>query len=163
MEGTDYAALVPALEAQEAELQFSSFSNDDALALGLAIVARAKESGAAIAVDIRRGEQQLFHAALAGSSVDNDQWILRKSRLAARFGRSSFLIGTKLRRDGQTLEGKYMIGSPEYSAHGGAFPLLLRGTGCVGTIAVSGLPQEEDHALVVQSIRAYIAAKTGKA
>ena len=34
----------------------------------------------------------------------------------------------------------------EYSAHGGAFPVFVEGTGLVGAVVVSGLPQEEDHA-----------------
>ena len=44
-----------------------------------------------------------------------------------------------------------------YAAHGGAFPILLRGTGCIGTVAVSGLPQLEDHRLVVEVLEAVLA------
>ena len=39
-----------------------------------------------------------------------------------------------------------------FAAHGGAFPILVRGTGCIGTVAVSGLPQLEDHRLVVETL-----------
>ena len=66
------------------------------------------------------------------------------------------LLGVRLKLSGLGLEEKY-CGSPlEYSAHGGSFPLIIRGTGVIGTITVSGLPQEEDHALVVESIRAWL-------
>jgi uncharacterized protein (UPF0303 family) len=33
---------------------------------------------------------------------------------------------------------------------------LLAGTGCVGTITVSGLPQREDHSLVVSVLQEHL-------
>ena len=57
------------------------------------------------------------------------------------------------------MEEKHYLSSMEFSAHGGAFPLILKGTGPVGTITVSGLPQEEDHALVVETVRAFLATR----
>jgi uncharacterized protein (UPF0303 family) len=155
----DPAALLDEIERQETELQFERFSNEDALALGLSIAAMAKERGAAVAIDIVRGEQQLFHYAMAGTSADNDGWVARKRATVARFGRSSFLIGNRLARDGQTLEERYFVDPRRYSSSGGSFPLILRGTGAVGAITVSGLPQAEDHALVVAAIREYLATQ----
>jgi uncharacterized protein (UPF0303 family) len=35
--------------------------------------------------------------------------------------------------------------------------MIVKGTGLIGTVTVSGLPQEEDHKLVVQAIRDYLA------
>ena len=43
----------------------------------------------------------------------------------------------------------------DYAPHGGSFPILLSGTGYVGTITVSGLPQREDHSLVVETVAGY--------
>jgi uncharacterized protein (UPF0303 family) len=42
----------------------------------------------------------------------------------------------------------------DHAAHGGSFPLLVRGTGCVGAVTVSGLPQRVDHELVVEALAA---------
>ena len=39
----------------------------------------------------------------------------------------------------------------------GAFPVLVAGVGLVGTVAVSGLPQLEDHLLVVEALHAFLA------
>ncbi len=149
-------ALIAAIEAQEAELQFASFSNEDALELGLLIVDMARRRGAPIAIDIARGGQRLFHYAFEGSSADNDAWIERKKAVVARFGRSSFLIGRRLERDAATMAEKFFIDPREYSAHGGCFPIILKGTGSVGSVTVSGLPQAEDHELVVAALREFL-------
>lgn len=44
---------------------------------------------------------------------------------------------------------------PEYACHGGGFPIWLtnNSAGPIGTILVSGLPQIEDHQLIVSLIR----------
>jgi uncharacterized protein (UPF0303 family) len=142
------------LLAQEAELQFERFDNDTALALGDALVTAAREEGLAVTVDIRRGEQQLFHAALAGTAADNDAWIERKNRVVRRFGHSSFYVGTLL--EGTTMEEKFLLDGTRFAAHGGAFPVMVRDVGMVGTVTVSGLPQAEDHRLVVTVLRRFL-------
>jgi uncharacterized protein (UPF0303 family) len=37
--------------------------------------------------------------------------------------------------------------------------VAVRGVGFVGTVAVSGLPQKEDHDLVVEAIREFLAGQ----
>jgi uncharacterized protein (UPF0303 family) len=155
----DYDALIKAIEGEEEELQFESFSNADALELGLAIVERARERSLAITVDICRAGQQLFHYAFSGTSADNDQWVARKNRVVGRFDHASLLVGFKLAKEGLSIEEKFYVSSLEYSPFGGAFPIILKGTGVVGTATVSGLAQEDDHALVVESLRAFLRKK----
>jgi uncharacterized protein (UPF0303 family) len=145
------------LEAEEAELRFSSFTEDDAWALGSAMVATARAAGSPVAVDITRHGHQLFHAALPGSSPDNDRWIERKARVVDRFGHSSLYMRTLCAQDGTTLEAKFLLDGRVFAAHGGAFPLLVRGVGPVGTVVVSGLPQVEDHRMVVAALREHLA------
>ena len=141
------------LLAQEAELQFQRFDNDTALALGQALVAAARAESLAVTVDVRRGEQQLFHAALAGTAADNDVWIERKNRVVRRFGHSSLYVGLLLGLEGTSIEEKFLVDPTLYAAHGGAFPVIVRHVGMVGTVTVSGLPQAEDHRLVVAVLR----------
>ena len=145
------------LAAEEAELQFPAFTEDDAWTLGSAMVATARAAGAPVAIDITRHGHQLFHAALPGSSPDNDRWIERKARVVDRFGHSSLYMRTLCARDGSTLEEKFLLDGREFAAHGGAFPLLVRGVGPVGTVVVSGLPQVDDHRLVVAALREHLA------
>jgi uncharacterized protein (UPF0303 family) len=161
MERAELESLVAEIEAQEAELRFPSFSNTEAIALGASLAEKARSRGLAITVDIRRAGQQLFHCALEGTSPDNDEWALRKGRVALRFGHASFLIGIRLKLAGMALEDKYCVSSLEYSAHGGAFPVVVEGTGPVGVVVVSGLPQEEDHALVVECMREFLGKARG--
>jgi uncharacterized protein (UPF0303 family) len=156
---TDRDAL-EALLAEEDELRLPAFTNDTAWALGRRLVETARERGLAVTVDIRRGDQQLFHAALPGTAADNDAWIERKTRVVRRFGHSSLYVGESLRRDGTTIGERFLLDEREYAPHGGAFPVIVRDVGVVGTVTVSGLPQEDDHRLVVEALRGFL-AETG--
>ncbi len=73
-----------------------------------------------------------------------------------RYHRSSYAVGLKHERAGTTLQGTIGLDLRDYSTHGGCFPINVFGTGCVGTITVSGLPQREDHALVVSVLQDYL-------
>lgn len=151
--------LLESLLDQERRLQFDRFDNDDAIAVGMALVERGLADKLPIAVDVTRTRQQLFHAALAGTSADNDEWIRRKNNLVYRFGHSSFYLGTQWRIGGLPFEKKFEgIALENNAAHGGCFPVILRGTGMVGTVTVSGLPQAEDHRIVVETIEKFLAS-----
>lgn len=152
----EYEVLLKELLQQEEEIQFNSFDNNMAFVIGLALLDAAKSKDKGVTIDIARNGQQLFHFAMQGTSRDNDVWVQRKNNVVNRFGHSSFYMGISLKSKGQTIEEKYLISSNEFAAHGGAFPLIIRGVGVVGTITVSGLPQEEDHALVVTTLRQFI-------
>lgn len=141
---------------EEQELQFTTFDENVAWKLGSQLVENARSRNLSVTIDITRGAHQLFHASLLGTSSDNDEWVKRKIRTVYRFGHSSFYIGQLLKSKGKRLEEAYLIPESEYAPHGGCFPVIVKNTGMVGTITVSGLPQEEDHKLVVQAIRDYL-------
>ncbi len=144
------------LLGEEQELQFTSFNEDTAWQIGCWLVEYAVKNTLPITIDIRRGEQQLFHASRPGASADNDEWVKRKVRLVARFGHSSYYLGQLLKSEGKTIAEKFLLPESEYAPHGGCFPILLKGTGMVGTITVSGLAQAEDHKVVVAAISHYL-------
>jgi uncharacterized protein (UPF0303 family) len=144
--------------AQEDALQFREFRNEDALALGMKLVNRAQEQKKSITVDICRNGQQLFHCALPGTSADNDAWIRRKNNVVNRYGHSSLYVGTQFRAKNTTFEQSSRLDIDQYAAHGGAFPIIIRNVGAIGTVTVSGLPQEEDHRLVVEVIEEFLGA-----
>jgi len=148
--------IMKTLLEQEQALQFIVFDENTAWELGSAIVAEARARALPIAVDIRRGERQLFHASLAGASLNNDRWMERKTHTVNLVGHSSFYVAKLLESLGKTIAEKYFVSPLEYAAAGGCFPIIVRGTGMVGTAAVSGLTQEEDHQLVTECIAAMI-------
>ncbi|MEU0074250.1 heme-degrading domain-containing protein [Streptomyces sp. NPDC006332] len=144
------------LEAQERRLVFQQFTYEDAWALGTLLVELAQERQAPLAVDIHRAGQQLFHAALPGSTPDNDAWIARKRRVVERYGSASYLVGARFRAKGTTFEEASRLDPDEYAAHGGSFPITVEGVGVIGAVTVSGLPQLQDHRFVVAALEQYL-------
>jgi len=140
---------------QEAELLFPAFDHDTAWRLGLSLRTLAIERGHSIVIDIRRfgqPHQPLFYTALAGTTPDNARWVARKSNVVARFHRSSYAIGLALQQTGRTFAERYSLPDADYAAHGGSFPLHIAGTGIIGAVTVSGLPQREDHNLIIEAL-----------
>ncbi len=141
------------VEQQERELVLSAFTHDDAWRLGTYLYGLAVERDLAVVVDIRHGDQIVFHAARPGTSADNDTWVERKARVVRRFGRSSYLAGLRSESRGTTFQDETQLPLQEYAGHGGAFPVRVAGVGQVGVVTVSGLAGSEDHALVVEGLR----------
>jgi uncharacterized protein (UPF0303 family) len=141
---------------EEKQLQFVHFNEDTAWKIGCWLVEYATQNELPITIDIQRGEQQLFHASRPGTSADNDEWVKRKVRLVNRFGHSSFYIGQALIKEGLSIEEKFLLPESEFAPHGGCFPIIIKDTGIIGTITVSGLPQEEDHKVVVKALRHFL-------
>jgi uncharacterized protein (UPF0303 family) len=140
---------------QERELRLPRLDASVAWELGVRLRTMAEERGLAVVIDVRRFGQPLFYAALEGTTPDNPEWVRRKSNVVARFHRSSYGIGLKLKANNETLETN---GLPvaDYASHGGSFPLTVPEAGVVGSVTVSGLPQRGDHELVVEALCAML-------
>jgi uncharacterized protein (UPF0303 family) len=93
---------------------------------------------------------------MPGTTPDNWDWIRRKRNVVQRYHRSSYAIGLTHQRNQTNLQDKAGLDLKDYAAHGGCFPIILVGTGCVGTITASGLPQRDDHNLVVSVLQDYL-------
>jgi uncharacterized protein (UPF0303 family) len=147
------------MEQEEQELRFRSFTNDTALELGLLVVDEAKRRDKRITVDITRKGHRLFLHAMEGMSPENEDWIRRKNNVSNHFGTSSWHTACRLRSEGATIEEKYGLPLADYVGAGGAFPLFVEGEGQIGTVTVSGLPDQEDHDLLVSALRRFLAEK----
>src|ERR1700761_3735908 len=127
-------ALISSLEAQESSLVFTRFDNADAWRLGRMMVESATERELPVTIDIRRHGQQLFHAALPGTTAENDSWIERKVNVVNRFAAASYLVGRRLAARGTVLDEALGVEPRLFAAHGGAFPIRIKDVGVVGTV-----------------------------
>ncbi|BEJ16216.1 hypothetical protein CspHIS471_0508210 [Cutaneotrichosporon sp. HIS471] len=149
---------------QEAVLRFRKFDGDIAWEVGnvvretfLAARAAGKhalDSGIVIHIETFTGHT-LFSCAVGRSPTvgpDNWIWVRGKFNVVKRFNVSSLRKGREIAAKGQTPEEKG-LNFPEFACHGGAFPIWLAGCDVapIGAIVVSGLPQLEDHQLIIDS------------
>ena len=144
------------IAAQERELRMPRLDGTVAWELGSWIRTTALERGLSLVIDVRRFGQPLFYAALDGTTPDNVEWVRRKSNVVARFHRSSYGFGLTLKSKAYTLLDRYGLAVADYVADGGSFPLHVEGAGIVGSMTVSGLPQRDDHNLVVEALCAML-------
>jgi uncharacterized protein (UPF0303 family) len=129
------------------------FDHDLAWKVGAGLVERCRTDALPVTIGIWLGEQRVFHAALPGTSADNDRWIERKARVVRHFGQSSAEVYAQYASDG--VEGflrTFALPSELYFPAGGAVPILVRGL-MVGVLAVSGLTSDRDHVLAVEALR----------
>ena len=144
------------LAEQERLLAFSRFGPEEAWALGNVVREFGVARSAPIAIDVSLRDRTLFHCALSGSTTDNAEWIRRKRNTVLRLWRSSYAVGRVLALSGESQEAAHNLPVADYAVHGGSFPLLLHGAGCIGAVTVSGLPQRDDHRLVADGLAAIL-------
>jgi len=154
---TDTATVsLAALLREEQQLQFDRFDDATARAVGAQLVARAEREHKTVTIQVTRGDTVLFKQAMPGASPDHADWIRRKNNLVGRTGHSSFYTHNEVRQGGGDHDALPGLDMRDYAAHGGAFPVIVRGQGVVGTVTVSGLPGPDDHALVVAALKDYL-------
>jgi uncharacterized protein (UPF0303 family) len=141
---------------QERELRLPRFDAHVAWELGSRLRTMALERKLSLVIDVRRFGQQLFYAALEGTTPDNGEWVRRKSNVVARFHRSSYGVGLTQKSKGTNLHERYGLPVADYASDGGSFPISVEGAGIVGSVTVSGLPQRDDHNLVVEGLCAMV-------
>lgn len=140
---------------QEKAILFPSFDNDSAWNLGLTLRNLALSRKHNVVIDIRRfgqPHQQLFYTAFPGTTPDNARWVQRKINVVSRFHRCSYGLGLYLQQNSISFADRYNLPEADYAAHGGCFPITIAGSGIIGSVTVSGLPQREDHNLVVEAL-----------
>ena len=137
---------------QEQQLQFDRFDLETAWKLGATLRRMAAERKLGCVIDITLFSMQVFYAALNGATPDTPNWVRRKRNTVFRLFKSSYATGLSLLKQQTNLQAKLGLPDAEFAAHGGSFPIVVKGTGCIGTVTVSGLPQREDHNLVVEAL-----------
>ena len=143
---------IQGLERQHEMLRFAEFDAAKAWQLGSRLRSLAELRGHAMAIEVRLARRTVFHSCMPGATAVNDDWVKRKRNTAELFEKSSYWVGRTLEREGLTLKQKMGAASATYAVHGGAFPLLLQNGACAGCVTVSGIPEREDHALVIEAV-----------
>ncbi|MEO8487457.1 MAG: heme-degrading domain-containing protein [Betaproteobacteria bacterium] len=141
---------------QEKRLSFPRFGPDTAWTLGERLKALAEARGAALAIEVRIARRTAFFHAMAGSRPSNADWVRRKRNTVELLARSSYGAGLAPKVDGRTIAERMGLAARDYALDGGAFPIVVAGCGAIGAVTVSGLPQREDHALVVEALAALV-------
>jgi uncharacterized protein (UPF0303 family) len=137
---------------QEALLRFTAFDANTAWALGSILRQKLLAAGAGGTVEIEIAGQLLFACATPGATPGQADWIRRKRNTVRCFARSTYAVGRTLERDSEDLAARHGLSLADYAAHGGGFPIVVEGVGPIGSIVLSGLPQRQDHALVVAAL-----------
>jgi uncharacterized protein (UPF0303 family) len=156
--------------ALEKTLQLPTFTSDTAFALGTALRERLRHhpKPSLISILIPSGlpapnspHHILYQSpSRPGTSPDNAIWVARKASTVFRFGVSSYAMSLKFEQDEELFRKKFGLSNEEaarYAIHGGAFPVRVQGVeGVVAVAVVSGLSQEEDHGVVVETLGRWI-------
>ena len=146
------------LLALEDELTLTVFTNKEAVEIGECVVKIAREKNLPIATRVYIGDWIAFHVSLPGSDAENDRWMARKVRTVAAKGHSSMylrILAEEARIAEKDWYAQNDLAESDHAIHGGAFPLRVDGIH-VGTVVVSGIPQEDDHRLAIESLKIYL-------
>jgi uncharacterized protein (UPF0303 family) len=141
---------------QERHLVFQQFDANIAWSLGCTLRVLAETQFVGVVIDISLHDRQLFYCAMPNSTPDNADWVRRKRNTVLRCHKSSYAIGLKFALEGGSFFEKTGANPKDYATHGGGFPIWLEGLGCIGAVTVSGLPQRQDHELVVRGLAEYL-------
>ena len=122
------------LSALEQELTFSSFSRADALRLGLLI-----------------NDVVVYRYFQDGARPDSELWLERKRNAVELMQMGSLCFGCMLSESGESLEDR-KLHADDFAPGGGGMPIVLAGTGMIGSVCVSGEPNHlDDQEIVVKA------------
>lgn len=142
------------LAAEQQELLLKNFDYDFAWALGGRMREIAARDASPVAITVAHGTTVVFSTLMPGATLDNFDWTARKRAVAHRFHRSSLAIRLETEAAGFDFNARFRLPEADYVASGGGgVPLILRGGTLIGTAAVSGLPDVDDHKMVVAALR----------
>lgn len=140
------------------ELDFGTFTSDDAVDLGLVAVDLIREWDLNLAVDILMGEYLVFRARLGSTGPGNDPWLAGKAQTVRRFGEASFLVKTRHLEAGTPFEERTDVDHEVFKAHGGSVPIKIAGE-IVATITLSGEPDAIDHEVAAEAVRRFLESR----
>lgn len=151
---SDILQEIEQIKAQQKTWEFTEFNEETAWEIGCRMRTQAEQHHYPIAISVTVNHRRLFYCSMPGAAAINDEWVRRKENLVYLFQKSSYEMALYLKVKQDTLSRRYGLSDADYAAAGGSIPLLLKGTGVIGAITVSGLSEAGDHELVSQTIQA---------
>lgn len=146
---------------QEKTLVFSSFDENDAFAIGNLIKTGLDAFGKSALIEVRLWDRQLYCCAMKGTNAENADWVRRKVNVVQRFQISSYLKALEMKDAGEVFDREHGTDPLDFAAAGGGFPIQLLDESVIGCITVSGLPQREDHQVVVDALAHHLGIDLG--
>jgi uncharacterized protein (UPF0303 family) len=144
---------IESLAAEQAALALERFDYDFVWRLGVAMRDIAAARNAPVAITLSHGSDLVFATLLPGATIDNLEWAARKRAVAHRFHRSSLSLRLETEAGDVDFNRRYRLPDAAFAASGGGVPLIERNGTLVGTAGVSGLPDVEDHRLIIEALR----------
>lgn len=135
------------------KIELDHFSNRTGLEMGQAIIRLAHEREQHIAVQIDRLNHTIFLYVDDSLPADKHNWLRRKANVAKHFEESSLSVKFDLIHGKMSLKETFTLDEKEYLAKGGAIPIFVKHAGMVAIVSVSGLHDEEDHAIIVDALK----------
>lgn len=140
------------LVEQENALVFPAFNEAAAFAIGAAIREDALARDLPVIIDIQLWDRPLFYAALPGSTATNANWARRKRNVVKLLHKSTYRLVLEKNRPDRNFPPGEGLDPADYVLAGGGFPIRVTGIGVIGVIAVSGLPERQDHEVIVAAL-----------
>jgi uncharacterized protein (UPF0303 family) len=144
---------VESLAAELKALELDRFDYEFAWRLGATIRDLADQRRLPVGITVGHGADLVFATLMPGATPDNIAWTARKRAVAHRFHRSSLSMRLAAEASGVDFNKRFRLPEADFAASGGGVPLIERNGTLVGTVAVSGLPDVEDHGLVIEALR----------
>lgn len=130
---------------QEQKLVFEHFDEDTAAQIGGYVRDAGNAIGKGIVVGVFLWDRTLYFAATKGATSANKAWAERKTGTVKLMLKSSYRVVLERGDKGRIMEPQWALDIGDYALAGGAFPIVVKGIGMVGAVAVSGLSERDDH------------------
>ena len=147
------------LLAEEELLLLPTLDNSDCIEIGQIATQLATSKSLPVAIQVRLGDQIIYHAALPGSTPENDWWINRKARVVRLKQHSTMYERVLAQEQGIDWHKENNLLDETHAIHGGGLALKTQDQGFLGTLLISGLPHVQDHLFGVSVLTEFLARK----
>ena len=135
------------------KIEVDNFSNRIALEMGLKILDLAKSRNQHIAVEICRLNHTVFIYIDDSLPADKHNWLRRKANIAKLLEESSLSVKNDMKEGNLTLDKTFGLDEKDFLVRGGSIPIFVKNAGMMATITVSGLPDVEDHNIIIDALK----------